>query len=112
MYGHDAGDEVLKAFVQSLGSKLRETDLLARWGGDEFVLICPPTDRENTQQMMDRIKPSVNKDLEAMPAFSGFSYGVAHYEPADPNVQAIVKRADERMYDYKMKLKKETNNIA
>lgn len=112
VYGHDAGDEVLKAFVKSLGSQLRETDLLGRWGGDEFVLICPHTDRDNTQQMMDRIRPSVNKDLEAMPAFSGFSYGVAHYEPADPDVQVIVKRADERMYDYKMKLKKQAGNIA
>ncbi len=107
VYGHDAGDDMLKAFVKSIAAKLRETDLLGRWGGDEFVLVCPHTDQDNTRQMMDRIKPLVNSELEAMPAFAGFSYGVAHYEPPDPDFQAIVKRADERMYEHKMAQKKE-----
>ncbi|HPJ01603.1 MAG TPA: GGDEF domain-containing protein [Candidatus Limiplasma sp.] len=112
VYGHDAGDAMLKAFVKSLGAKLRETDLLGRWGGDEFLLICPHTDQDNTQQMMDRIRPSVNKDLAAMPAFSGFSYGVTQYEPADASFQAIVKRADEKMYAHKMETKKLKDTIA
>ncbi|MBE0601916.1 MAG: GGDEF domain-containing protein, partial [Firmicutes bacterium] len=112
VYGHDTGDEVLKAFVVSVAAKLRETDALGRWGGDEFVLICPHTDGDNTQQMMDRIRPLVNRDLEAMPAFSGFSYGVAQYEPADPGFQAIIKRADEKMYEFKMKLKQQPDPTA
>lgn len=111
IHGHDAGDAMLKAFVNSIAAKLRETDLLGRWGGDEFVLVCPHTDQENTRQMMDRIKPLVNRDLEAMPAFAGFSYGVAEYQPPDPDFQAIVKRADERMYEYKIANKKKPEPV-
>lgn len=101
VYGHDAGDEILKAFVQSLKIKLRETDVLGRWGGDEFILVCPHTDISQTRQMLARIMPAVKRDMDEMPAFSGFCFGVAQYEFTDETCQAIIKRSDEKMYAQK-----------
>ena len=98
VYGHDAGDEILTAFVNSLKRKLRETDVLGRWGGDEFILVCPHTDVDQTGQMLSRIMPVVKQDMDAMPAFSGFCFGIAQYEFTDQTCQSIIKRADEKMY--------------
>ena len=108
-FGHDVGDDILRAFSKSIGSKIRETDFLGRWGGDEFILICPYTNTIETQQMLTRIKPSVNQDMNAMAAFSDFCFGVSQYQQDDQVYQVIVKRADEIMYqsksDYKSKAK-------
>jgi diguanylate cyclase (GGDEF)-like protein len=105
-FGREAGDEILKAFAQSVGSKIRETDFWGRWSGDAFVLVCPYADTVETQQMFARIKPSVNQDMKAAAAFSDFSFGVSQYEPDDLSVQAIVKRAEENMLQYKEIIKR------
>lgn len=107
VYGHDAGDEILKAFVDSLSAKLRETDVLGRWGGDEFILVCPHTDVTQTRQMLARIMPAVKRDMDEMPAFSGFCFGVAQYEFLDQSCQVIIKRADEKMYEQKKQRQRE-----
>ncbi|MBN1778512.1 MAG: GGDEF domain-containing protein [Clostridiales bacterium] len=100
-YGHNAGDDVLRAFAQSVGARLRETDCLGRWGGDEFILVCPNTDAGAAQQLISRIRPAVNRDMEEMPAFDGFCYGVSQFAQTDQSYLEIVKRADEIMYKYK-----------
>jgi diguanylate cyclase (GGDEF)-like protein len=105
-FGHDVGDTILKAFAQSIGSKIRETDFWGRWGGDEFILVCPYTGTLETQRMFARIKPSVARDMKAAAAFSDFSFGVSQYEQDDPTYLAIVKRADENMYQYKENFKR------
>lgn len=111
-YGHNTGDEVLKAFVHSVGAKLRETDCLGRWGGDEFLLVCPNTDADDARQLMSRIRPSVNQEMETMPAFDGFSFGVSQFVHADQSYQDIIKRADDIMYKYKNKVSARAGHIA
>ena len=105
-FGREAGDDILKTFAKSVGSKIRETDFWARWGGDAFILVCPYADTVETQQMFARIKPSVNQDMKAAPAFADFSFGVSQYEPDDLSFQAIVKRAEENMTQYKEMVKR------
>ena len=98
--GQDAGDDILKAFAKSVGSKIRETDSWGRWGGDAFVLVCPYADTVETQQMFARIKPLVTRDMKAMESYSDFAFGVSQYEPEDLTYQAIVSRAEENMHQY------------
>ena len=54
LYGHEFGDQVLRSIGQTLLCCLRSTDMLGRWGGDEFVLLLPNTDKERAQQIMER----------------------------------------------------------
>ena len=107
-FGSDAGDSILKAFAESVGQKIRETDSWGRWNGDTFVLVCPYADTVETQQMFSRIKPLVNRDMKALEAFSDFSYGVSQYEPDDLTYQAIVNRAEENMDQYKEMMKRKS----
>lgn len=105
-FGRAAGDDILKAFAQSMGSKIRETDFWGRWGGDAFILVCPYADTVETQQMFTRIKPLVTRDMKAKEAFTDFYFGVSQYEPDDLTYQAIVHRAEENMEQYEEMLKR------
>ena len=109
--GHTVGNDLLRAFAQSIGSKVRETDSWGRWQGDEFILVCPYADTVETQQMIARIKPSVNQEMNAVAEFSDFYFGVSQYEPDDLTYQAIVKRADENMHQYKEMIKRRSNDM-
>jgi diguanylate cyclase (GGDEF)-like protein len=55
-YGHEAGDRVLRAVGQTLVNCIRATDLLGRWGGDEFLLLLPRTGAEKAKQILERAR--------------------------------------------------------
>ncbi len=55
LYGHDAGDRVLVEIAQRLGSVVRESDFLIRWGGEEFLIVCRSAEREDAPRMAGRI---------------------------------------------------------
>lgn len=59
-YGHDAGDRVLIEFAARLNSSIRETDLLARWGGEEFVIAGNVTNQQETSNYISRILTAIN----------------------------------------------------
>lgn len=100
-YGHECGDKVLKQFADSFKNRIRSTDFFARWGGDEFLLLCPSTTAETLEQLIDKLKFPVIKDLEYLvPSFS-FSYGISAYQIDDDTYDQIIKRADMIMYDMK-----------
>jgi len=58
-YGHAAGDRVLVALTQRLQGACRPSDMLARWGGEEFLLVCPGLDREQAERFADRLRSVV-----------------------------------------------------
>ncbi|MEX2499406.1 MAG: diguanylate cyclase, partial [Wenzhouxiangellaceae bacterium] len=96
-FGHDVGDKVLADVAALLQSRLRKTDYAARWGGEEFAIILPQTDRDGGRRfaaelltrMLD-IKTPDGKGLSA-------SFGVVDYRD-DESVSELVKRADRLMY--------------
>jgi diguanylate cyclase (GGDEF)-like protein len=55
-HGHSAGDDVLRSFAQQASSVLRDTDMLARWGGEEFLLLMPDTSPDKAEQVIDRFR--------------------------------------------------------
>lgn len=89
-YGHLKGDEVLKSFAQACIKSMRKTDMLIRYGGDEFLLFV---DSGNPEMLLERIK-----NLSAI----SFSYGIVPIEN-DRSLYEILKLADERMYKEKNK---------
>lgn len=101
-YGHPAGDAVLKEIVRLIKQNLREIDTLARYGGDEFIILLPETGLVGGQKVADRIMKAGDqanylfKDFEIPIAFSA---GVAEYTfDLDHDIDDVIGRADKELY--------------
>jgi diguanylate cyclase (GGDEF)-like protein len=106
--GHNVGDEALIETARLLKSTFRESDLIARVGGDEFVVLAVEIGFHNTDRMIERLQ----EKLSAANAKAGRKYqisfciGVARSEPGQEcPIAALVARADRAMYEQKQALK-------
>ncbi|MFP4155416.1 MAG: GGDEF domain-containing protein [Halothiobacillaceae bacterium] len=99
-FGHLTGDMALRRFAEALGKMIRETDHLGRWGGDEFVIICPQSDQAEAEVIAGRIR---NMDLSFQACGQDAwlrvraSVGVSIYRDGD-TIDSLFQRADEQMY--------------
>lgn len=101
--GHHAGDEVLRFLVSSLKAGLRPTDVMARWGGEEFVLLLPQTDIEEAVQVMTRLQRALTSQLfmyHQEHIFVTFSAGVTLWG-AQESQESVIGRADNAMFEAK-----------
>lgn len=103
-HGHAAGDQLLREVAKRLTDAVRETDYVARWAGDEFVVllenIAPETAERLARQLVETIERPLR--LEGATAHISTSIGVALYYPgASETAQELLKRADVAMYDAK-----------
>lgn len=98
--GHAGGDEVLKEFAHVAASTLRECDLLARWGGEEFLVIFPDTGGVDAQVSLQRLLEHMRSRPDEAGAALSFSAGIAEYVAGDTLAGAI-SRADAGMYSAK-----------
>ncbi len=96
--GHAEGDRVLRAVAQALDGRMRDTDLVARIGGDEFAVICPETGINELMTIRRQLGEQATSGLAKK---VGLSIGVAEYVPSDEDSTSIVARADESMYRVK-----------
>jgi two-component system, cell cycle response regulator len=101
-YGHQAGDQVLAEVGRRLASALRGGDELARWGGDEFVIILPDTEREGALRAAERLRAAVG--AAPVPVGEGaadvtISVGWAHWSGDTPD--DLLARADRSLYQAK-----------
>jgi diguanylate cyclase (GGDEF)-like protein/PAS domain S-box-containing protein len=104
-FGHDAGDSVLREFAQALQENTREGDIACRFGGEEFVVVLPDTDRDGAAMRGERIL-AVVRDLHVAhndkPLGSiTISIGLAMYPQNGESVKAIVQSADQALYQAK-----------
>ena len=96
-FGHIAGDDVLIKFADTLKSHVRNTDTLGRWGGEEFLIICPEMDRDNSLAMADKLRHLISITEFSIAGHLTASFGVTCYRDGD-NINSIVKRADDALY--------------
>lgn len=104
VHGHAAGDAVLAGIAARARAVLREGDLLARAGGEEFVLLLPGADLEHTAEVADRVRARVAAAPVAAPGGAvavTISAGCATLEPDDADGAAALARADARLYEAK-----------
>jgi diguanylate cyclase (GGDEF)-like protein len=99
-YGHLTGDHVLQQIVQIIRPALREVDALARWGGDEFIILLPEQSLEKTVVVAERIKTIVGDHDFGISFPIRMSMGVAQYR-FDEGFESWLKRADELLYQAK-----------
>ena len=95
--GHDAGDRTLRAFADVTRPLMRTTDLMARWGGEEFLVIMPDTSTEAAYTAALRLLERVRTMSTDKGGPLSFSAGIAHWKPGEP-ITNTVARADRRMY--------------
>ncbi len=104
-HGHHAGDEVLQSFSQTCLKTLREIDIIARIGGEEFVVLMPETSSEQALEAAERLRITLAES--EVVAGQGerlhftVSIGVACLSAGDQNIDDVLKRADEAMYQAK-----------
>jgi diguanylate cyclase (GGDEF)-like protein len=103
-FGHDAGDLVLKAIADDCSSMRRETDIVARLGGEEFVLLLPETNEADAGIVAERLRKTIEDHSRVFPGNDtriSVSIGVASATLSMPNFEAMLKRADEALYEAK-----------
>jgi diguanylate cyclase (GGDEF)-like protein len=96
-HGHAAGDEVLIRFVQVLKKHLREADLLARWGGEEFVILAPEASSEQGYQLAEKLCSEVAGTTFPGAGKITCSMGVDEWR-AGESFDALSLRADAALY--------------
>ena len=99
-YGHDAGDRVLVDIVRLSMETIRQTDSLARWGGEEFIVLLPRTDRVMACTMGERLRQGIAEHIFTGGYHLTISVGVTSLEQAD-TIDSLLKRVDEAMYKAK-----------
>ncbi len=110
-FGHDVGDRVLETVGRMMASQLRSTDVIGRWGGEEFLIVSETSGAEDIAPFVrrlcavvaDRTAPIVNRGRDgglALPPITA-SFGVAGFDAADPNESYAIKRADLALYQSK-----------
>ena len=101
-HGHAAGDLVLQSFADTVRRNVRDTDVLARWGGEEFVLLLCDTPASDAVTLMERLRQAVQA-MQVPVAQGGqpitvtVSIGLARHTPADP-LAGTLERADQALY--------------
>jgi diguanylate cyclase (GGDEF)-like protein len=96
-YGHDIGDRVLVEVVQSAMETIRQSDVLARWGGEEFMVLLPQTTPEMALSMAQRLLENINGYEFTGIGTLSVSIGVVHLQQAD-TIDLLVKRVDDALY--------------
>jgi diguanylate cyclase (GGDEF)-like protein len=101
-HGHDAGDDVLRAVGHTLRAAVRETDLLSRWGGEEFLAVLSDTDARRAAEVAERMRAGVEAmPVAGMPERATISLGVASRQvigDAGADWEALLKEADANLY--------------
>jgi diguanylate cyclase (GGDEF)-like protein len=100
-HGHDAGNELLRLIATGIKAQLRTTDVLARYGGDEFVVLLPDAGPAGTRDVAERIRDSIARrplELRDRSVPITVSIGLASYPDDGHGMETIMRRADEAMY--------------
>lgn len=102
-YGHQAGDKVLKLIAKVISTRLRKVDFIARFGGEEFVILMPETTPEQAFKVLDKIRATVGKSpfrFKESPVKITISFGISSFLDED-SAETVFERADQALYKAK-----------
>ncbi len=99
-YGHDIGDEVLKEVTGLVRANIRAVDMVARWGGEEFVILTTQSDIHSALAMAEKLRTVIAGRVFEKVGTVTASFGVAVYEPRDDS-NLLLKKADDALYKAK-----------
>jgi diguanylate cyclase (GGDEF)-like protein len=102
-FGHKAGDAVLRETAERAGHTMRENDTVARWGGDEFIILLENATQEAVNSYIARLRERIGVpvEFEGVSLNVGVSIGYALHTDTESDLDAMLKLADRRMYEDK-----------
>jgi diguanylate cyclase len=109
-FGHNTGDAALRFLAERVKASLRPNDTVARWGGEEFVVLLPATDPDDAQQILTRLQRNLSAELfmhEGQKTLVTFSAGVTRWRLGE-RIEESLERADEALYHAKQTGKNRT----
>ncbi|MBN7772626.1 diguanylate cyclase [Clostridium aminobutyricum] len=101
VFGHQEGDNWLKRIALIIQQSCRQNDIIARWGGDEFAIILPNTDKETALDIVHKISEACKRNQEAGILLS-ISLGAATKSDSEADLSKVLKEAEELMYEIKL----------
>ncbi len=96
-HGHAVGDEVLQEFAKVFASKIRGTDKLVRWGGEEFLIVCTGTDAGQAVRLANKLRDFLHSHTWPIGLTITASFGVAQRD-VNEEIGEVIKRADDKLY--------------
>ena len=109
VFGHEAGDGLLKLTAEILKNSTRRKDYLVRWGGDEFCIIAPETNFKEGKEILDRINTRTgNSNFRDIPV--SIALGLATKKSTEQSLSMVFNEAEENMYRNKERQKEKFNN--
>lgn len=97
-YGHEFGDEVLAAFAKVIEQNVRTVDIVARWGGEEFIVVCADVDRRATHRVAEKLRLSVEAHDFGKCGQVTASFGIHWSCIPEPDLPSLVTLADKALY--------------
>jgi len=101
VFGHQEGDNWLKRMALFIQQSCRQDDIVARWGGDEFAVLLPNTDKQTALDIVDKINAACENNQQT-DAFLSISLGVATKTVGETDLSEVLKQAEELMYENKL----------
>lgn len=102
-YGHPAGDRVIKSVARMLKKRLRKSDLIGRYGGEEFAIILPETDIDTAKKLLDDVRENfsqITQQTHEVQFYCTLSVGVTQLTAGDTH-DSLINTADEALYEAK-----------
>jgi diguanylate cyclase (GGDEF)-like protein len=103
-HGHQTGDEVLQEFAARCAHCVRDIDMVARYGGEELIILLPETDRETAVQVAERLRTTIaSRPIQTSSGDMNItvSIGVATKDENTLSMESLIARADQAMYNAK-----------
>ncbi len=97
VFGHNSGDDVLREIAKLINKVVRSTDKVSRWGGEEFLILCCETDRENAKLLAEKLRKTIEIHDFPIDRQVTISGGVAIYDN-ESNITELIEKADEKLY--------------
>ncbi|MDD5659546.1 MAG: diguanylate cyclase [Actinomycetota bacterium] len=110
VFGHLKGDEMLKKVADILRNSCRKSDIIARYGGDEFVVLLPKADKKALENITGRIKKAC-RELNSQNSFITISIGTATKYDYDNDLDALLIEAESAMYNQKIDESREAKDL-
>ncbi len=110
-FGHDIGDIMIKSIANAIQSNIRKTDIAARMGGDEFLIVLPDCSKSQLQNIMNRVMLCFEKDgMNELNIPWTLSWGSSNWLLNEDTIEDLISRADSEMYENKRKFKDASKN--